>query len=128
MVDGYRSKLVNVLSGMPQGSVLGPLLFLLYTLELFYILENKLIGYADDSNLMAVMPSPCVRVTVAEPLIRDLDRVGELYDRAVSGAWFLTGGVIECDIAHRRSVAVLGMLYKITSNPMHPPNDVLPGL
>ena len=31
----------------------------------------------------------------------------KLLDRAVSGAWFLTGGVFECDIAHRRSVAVL---------------------
>ena len=48
MVDGYRSKLVDVLSGVPQGSVLGPLLLLLYTSELFFIQENKLIVYADD--------------------------------------------------------------------------------
>ena len=48
LVDGCRSKLVKVVSGVPQGSVLGPLLFLLYTSELFSILENKLIGYADD--------------------------------------------------------------------------------
>ena len=43
-----------------------------------------------------------------------------LLDRAVSGARFLTGGVFERDIAHRRSVAVLCMLYKIRCNPMHP--------
>ena len=75
LVDECRSKLVNVVSGVPQGSVLGPLLFLLYTSELFSILENKLIGYADDSTLMAVVPSPGVRVTVAESLNRDLVRV-----------------------------------------------------
>ena len=58
MVDGYRSKLADVVSGVLQGSVFGALLFLLYTSEFFSNLENKLIGYADDSTLMAVLPSP----------------------------------------------------------------------
>ena len=49
-------------------------------MELFYILENTLIGYADDSTLMAVVPSPGVRVTDAESRIRDLERVCELCD------------------------------------------------
>ena len=62
MVDGCRSKLVTVVSGVPHCSVLGPLLFLLYTSELFSILKNKLIGNADDSTLMAVVLSPGVRV------------------------------------------------------------------
>ena len=57
-----------------------PLLFLLYTSEHFSILENKLIGYADDSTLMAVVPSPGVRVTVAESLIRNRGRVSEWCD------------------------------------------------
>ena len=64
MVDGCRSKLVNVVSGVPQSNVLGPLLLLLYTSELFSILENKLIGYANDSTLIAVVLSPGVRITV----------------------------------------------------------------
>ena len=80
MVDGCRSKLVTVVLGVPQGSVLGPLLFLLYTSEFLSILDNKLISYADDSRLMAVVPSPGVRVAVAESLIHDLGRVSEWCD------------------------------------------------
>ena len=80
MVDCCQSKLVDVVSGVSQGSVLGPLLFLLYTSELFSILENKLIGYADDSTLTAVVPSPCIGVIVAESLICDLGRVSEWCD------------------------------------------------
>ena len=46
---------------------------------------------------------------------------------AVSGARFLTGGVVECDISHHWSVAVLFMLYKIRCNPVHPLYGALPG-
>ena len=42
----------------------------------------------------------------------------KLLDRTVSGARFLTGGVFECDIAYRRSVAVLCMMYKIRCTPL----------
>ena len=49
-------------------------------LEFFSILENKLIGYADDSNLIAVVPSPGVKVTVAESLSSDLVKVSEWCD------------------------------------------------
>ena len=38
----------------------------------------------------------------------------------MSGASFLTEGVFACDLAHRRSVSVLCMLYKIRCNSMHP--------
>ena len=39
-----------------------------------------LIGYADDSTLMAVVPSPGIRVAVAESLIHDFGRVSEWCD------------------------------------------------
>ena len=80
MVNGCRCKLVNVVSGVALGSLLGPLFFLLYTSELFFILDYKLISYAVDSTLMAVVPSPSVRVIVAESLIRDLGRVSDWCD------------------------------------------------
>ena len=35
-------------------------------------------------------------------------------------------GVFECDLVHRRSVAVLCMLFKIRCNPMHPLYGALP--
>ena len=60
---------------MPWLSVLGPLLFLLYTAEPFSILGNKLVGYADDSSLIAVLPSPGVTFTVVESSCHDLVKV-----------------------------------------------------
>ena len=75
MVDGCCSKLVNVVSGVSQGSVLGPLLFLLYTAELFSVVENKLYGYVDNSTLVAVVASPGERVAVSEFINFDLNRV-----------------------------------------------------
>ena len=56
LADGCLSKLVNVVSGMPQGNVLGILLFLLFTSELFSILENELSGCADDFSLLTFVP------------------------------------------------------------------------
>ena len=57
VVDGCWSKLVNDMPGALQGMVLGPLLFLLYTLLLFSILENGIpcCFSADDSTVIAVV-------------------------------------------------------------------------
>ena len=77
MVDGCWSKLANLVTGVPQGIVLGLLLFLLYMLELFSILEKKLIGYGNDSTLMAGVPLTGIRVTVAESPKHVLYKVGE---------------------------------------------------
>ena len=54
-LDGKISVSVDVVSRVPQSSVLGPLLFILYTSE------NHILGYADDTAICSVIPTPfCV--------------------------------------------------------------------
>ena len=43
--------------------------------ELFSIVENKLCGYADDSSMVNVVPSPGERGAISEYMNRDLNRV-----------------------------------------------------
>ena len=59
-VDGVFSSSIDVVSGVPQGSVLGPLLFLLYIADLLRLLQNELVGYADDSTLLCRIPHPVI--------------------------------------------------------------------
>ena len=50
-VDGVCSSSVDIVSGEPHGSVLVPLLFLLYIADIPRLLKNMLVGYTDDSTL-----------------------------------------------------------------------------
>ena len=75
VVDGHYGEWRNVISGVPQGSVLGPLLFILFTQDMWVGLENQLVAYADDATLIAVVPSPDQRQLISESLNRDLARI-----------------------------------------------------
>ena len=60
LMDGCRSKPVNVVSGVFQSSVLAAQLCFLYIEELFSMLEDKICGYSymdeDDSDNMEMRP------------------------------------------------------------------------
>ena len=51
VLDGVSSETVNVTSGVPQGSVLGPILFLIYINDLPQSLSSKVRLFADDAIL-----------------------------------------------------------------------------
>ena len=74
-VDGAFSLFSPVESGVPQGSVLGPLLFIIYTSDMWSGIESNMVSYADDTTLFAAIPSPQDREFVANLIGRDMERI-----------------------------------------------------
>ena len=57
-INEYESGLAAINGGLPQGSVLGPLLFLLYINDLNRAIKfSKVYHFADDTNLLCLSDS-----------------------------------------------------------------------
>ena len=72
-VGGQISEEVRVISGVPQGSVLGPLLFLTYVNDIWRNMESTTGLFADD----CVIYRKIINNADMEKLQKDLDRLGE---------------------------------------------------
>jgi hypothetical protein len=80
-----------VISGVPQGSVLGPVLFLIYINDLDRTLISRIFKFADDTKLCKTVQG----LEQVEALQRDLDSLHEW-----SLTWQMSFNVNKCAVMH----------------------------
>ena len=72
VLNGSAAEYDNVKSGVPQGSVLGPLLFLIYINDLEENIRSQVRFFADDTMLFSIVKNP---VTSSNDLNQDLETI-----------------------------------------------------
>ena len=90
-IRGSVSEWLPVESGVPQGSVLGPVLFLFYINDLVDGLECPILLFADDAKIYKEIRTP----EDAEALIRDMKKIEEW-----SNKWLLVFNEEKCATMH----------------------------
>ena len=91
VINGTSSGWRDVTSGVPQGSVLGPLLFIIYINDLDLGLVSKISKFADDTKLGINADSDAA----VKQLQEDLRKVGEW-----SKKWQMAFNLDKCKIMH----------------------------
>lgn len=91
IVDGEASDWVDVMSGVPQGSVLGPLLFILFVNDLPQWIMSDMKMFADDTKMWHEIKN----CDDAQALQNDLNRLTEW-----SKLWLLEFNSDKCKVMH----------------------------
>lgn len=105
VVDGHRSTPADVLSGVPQGTVLGPLLFLLHINDLPSVVDSQVRLFADDCLMYRPIRSREDRIALQSDL-DSLERWGD--------AWGMRFNAKKCQIMTvARGRSCLAYLYSL---------------
>ena len=60
VLNGFPADYSTIESGVPQGSVLGPLLFLIYINDLEDNIKSNVIFFPDDTTLFSIVNDPLI--------------------------------------------------------------------
>ena len=74
VIDGIKSDTLEITAGVPQGSRLGPLLFIIYLNDIIHEIESDILIFADDTSLMASGTDPS---ETANQINRDLIKISQ---------------------------------------------------
>ena len=74
VVGGFKSELKQIKAGIPQGSKLGPILWLLYVNDITLNIESEILLFADDTCCFASGRDPAETAVI---LNRDLEKLND---------------------------------------------------